>query len=312
MSDLEEKGLLFHPHTSAGRVPTDRAYRAYVDSLLQQPTGSGSDFDRQSTADYDRLAEGISIGSSAVEGILRRATQSLGALTQELGVALGPQLDRTVLQRADLVRLSSERVLVVLTLKGGAVRTIFLEARGDVPDFAVTEVARLLNERLAGHTLAEIRATLGARLRDSSERPADVGELLNIFIEEGDQLFDVSLGSESEAVLLGQASVLADQPEFASGEHLRKLLSLTDTPDQLAELLRRRSSPVGHVTPGITITIGIENADPRLDRFTLVTGEYRAGPCTGVIGVIGPTRMPYEKVIAMVSHTARLLTELLD
>ncbi len=312
MSDLEEKGLLFHPHTSAGRVPTDLAYRAYVDSLLQQPSVSGSEFDRHSTADYDRLAEGISLGSSAVEGILRRATQSLGMLTQELGVALGPQLDRTVLQRVDLVQLSSERLLVVLTLKGGAVRTIFLEARGELPDFAVTEVARLLNERLAGHTLGEIRATLGARLRDSSDRAADVGDLLNIFIEEGDQLFDVSLGSESESVLLGQASVLADQPEFASGEHLRKLLSLTDTRDQLADLLRRRSSPAGHVTPGITITIGIENADPRLDRFTLVTGEYRAGPCTGVIGVIGPTRMPYEKVIAMVSHTARLLTELLD
>lgn len=311
MSDLEEKGFLFHPHTSAGRVPTDRAYRAYVDSILRLPTASG-DFDRVGGADYDRLAEGISVGSSAVEGILRRAAMSLGLLTQELGIALGPQLDRTVLQRADLVRLSSERVLVVLTLKGGAVRTLFVEARGDVPDFAVAEVARLLNERLAGLTLSEIRATLGARLRDGSERSTEIGELLNIFIEEGDQLFEMSLGAESESVVLGQASVLAEQPEFASGEHLRQLLSLTDTREQLADLLRRRSSPAGHVTPGITITIGNENADPRLDRFTLVTGEYRAGPCTGVIGVIGPTRMPYEKVIAMVSHTARLLTELLD
>lgn len=312
MSDLEEKGYLFHPHTSAGRVPTDRAYRAYVDSLIQLPAGGGGDFDRKPGDDYDRLAEGISVGSTAVEGILRRAAQSLGLLTQELGIALGPQLDRTVLQRADLVRLSSERVLVVLTLKGGAVRTLFVEARGDVPDFAVAEVARLLNERLAGLTFAEIRSTLGARLRDGSDRAGEIGELLNIFVEEGDQLFDVSLGAESESVVLGQASLLAEQPEFASGEHLRRLLSLTDTREQLAALLRSRSSPVGHVTPGITITIGNENADPRLDRFTLVTGEYRAGPCTGVIGVIGPTRMPYEKVIAMVSHTARLLTELLD
>lgn len=313
MSDLEEKGLLFHPHTSAGRIPTDRAYRAYVDSLLKLPTAVGGDFDRTTGgADYDRLAEVISAGSTAVEGILRRAAQSLGMLTQELGVALGPQLDRTVMQRADLVRLSSDRLLVVLTLKGGAARTLFIEARGEVPDYAVAEVARVLNERLSGLTLSEIRASLGARLRDSTERGTDVGELLNIFIEEGEQLFEGSLGTEGESVVLGQASVLAEQPEFASGEHLRKLLSITDTRHELAELLRQRSNPGGHLEPGITITIGIENADPRLDRFTLVTGEYRAGPCTGVIGVIGPTRMPYEKVIAMVSHTARLLTELLD
>jgi heat-inducible transcriptional repressor len=80
----------------------------------------------------------------------------------------------------------------------------------------------------------------------------------------------------------------------------------------LGDLLRRRGASAGPVTPGITITIGNEHADPRLDRFTLVTSEYHAGPCTGVIGVIGPTRMPYDKVIALVSHTSRLLTELLD
>src|SRR5919107_768214 len=96
MSDLEEKGFLFHPHTSAGRVPTDKAYRAYVDALMHRaPSVAG--------AAYDRLAEEISAGSSAIEAILRRAAQSLGLLTQELGLALGPQMDQTVLQRIDLV-----------------------------------------------------------------------------------------------------------------------------------------------------------------------------------------------------------------
>lgn len=312
MSDLEEMGFLYHPHTSAGRIPTDKAYRAYVDSILRMAPAAGTELDRGDGSDYERLMEGISAGNLAVEAILRRAAQSLGLLTQELGIALGPQLEHSVLQRADLVRLASDRVLVVLTLRGGAVRTIFLEARGEVPDFAVADVARLLNERLAGLTLSEIRATYAERLRDAAERSPRSGELLNIFLEEGEQLFEPSLGAEGENVVLGQASVLAHKPEFASGERLRQLLSLTDTRDQLAELLRRRSTPAGHIEPGITITIGNENADPRLDRFTLVTGEYRAGPCVGVIGVIGPTRMPYEKVIAMVSHTARLLTELLD
>ena len=303
MSDLEEKGFLFHPHTSAGRVPTDKAYRLYVDVIMQRPRPTGG-------SEYDRLAEEISAGSSAVEAILRRAAQSLGVLTQELGVALGPQMDQTVLQRIDLVRLSSERMLVVLTLRSGAARTIFLEAQGQLADGAVAEVARLLNERLAGLTLAQIRATLADRLRDGTDR-GEVGQLLNIFVEEAEQLFDGQLAGD-ERVVLGQASLLAEQPEFASGAQLRQLLHLTETRQQLGELLRRRSAEAGQVSPGITITIGNEHADPRLDRFTLVTSEYRAGSCTGVIGVIGPTRMPYDKVIAMVSHTSRLLTELLD
>jgi heat-inducible transcriptional repressor len=303
MSDLEEKGFLFHPHTSAGRVPTDKAYRLYADAVLQRPASPNAPA-------FDRLAEEITAGSTAIEAILRRAAQSLGVLTQELGLAVGPKLDETVLERIDLVRLSSERVLVVLTLKGGSVRTLFLEAHGVVADRAVTEVTQLLNERLSGLTLAQIRTSLSSLLRDGSDR-GEVGQLLNIFVEEGEQLFDAQLG-DAPGVVLGQASLLAEQPEFASGEKLRQLLQLTETPSNLGELLRRRAAGAGGVRPGITITIGNEHEDPRFDRFTLVTGEYRAGSCTGVIGVIGPTRMPYEKVIAMVSHTSRLLTELLD
>ena len=310
MSDLEEKGFLFHPHTSAGRVPTDKAYRLYADAILRRPSTPNGQA-------YDRLAEEISAGSTAIEAILRRAAQSLGVLTQELGLAVGPKLDQTILRRIDLVRLSAERVLVVLTLDGGSVRTIFLEAQGEVADGAVADVARLLNERLAGRTLAEIRSSLSALLRDGADR-ADVGQLLNIFVAEREQLFEAGLG-DGEPVVLGQASVLAEQPEFASGEKLRQLLQLTEAPGNLGELLRRRGAPAGavpspdgKVSAGITITIGNEHADPRFDRFTLVTGEYRAGATTGLIGVIGPTRMPYEKVIAMVSHTSRLLTELLD
>ena len=108
-------------------------------------------------------------------------------------------------------------------------------------------------------------------------------------------------------VVLGHASLLADQPEFASGESMRRLIQLTETREHLGELLRKRSE-----TPGITITIGNEHDDPRLENFTVVTAEYHAGSLTGVIGVIGPTRMPYEKVISLVSHTSRLVTELLE
>ena len=297
MSDLEEKGLLYHPHTSAGRVPTDVAYRIYVDSLLPLP--------RKSMREHEQLSSQIAAGGSAVEAILRRAAQSLGVITQELGIALGPRLDDSILERLDLIRLSSERLLLALTLSGGAVRTIFVEARGEIADSALAEVTRVLNERIAGLTLREIRTTLGARLRDTDPTKG-ASELLNVFIEEGETLFDAAVQGGTD-VLLGQPSLLADQPEFSTVDNMRKLVELTETREHLGDLLRARSG-----TPGITITIGNENRDPKLENFTIVTAQYHSGSVAGVIGVIGPTRMPYDKVISLVTHTSRLLTDLLD
>ena len=299
MSDLEEKGFLFHPHTSAGRVPTDMAYRVYVDSLMR--VAPLQDTERA------RLVEQISHGGSAIEAILRRAAQSLGILAQELGVALGPRLDQAVLRRLELIRLTSERLLIVLTLEGGAVRTIFVEVKGEVADDALAEVSGVLNERLGGLTLREVRTSLAVRLRDTTTAALDSTELLNIFVEEGEQLFDLGRSTDDDHVVFGQASVLAEQPEFSSSESMRRLIALTETRQHLGELLRARSA-----SSGISITIGNEHGDPRLDSFTVVTAEYHAGSLTGIIGVIGPTRMPYDKVISLVTHTSQLITDMLE
>jgi heat-inducible transcriptional repressor len=302
MSDLEEKGFLSHPHTSAGRVPTDKAYRAYVDALLNSPAGAIV------VAERERLREDLSASHSTIETILRRAAQSLGVLTQELGVALGPRLDAAVLRQLELVRVGGDRLLLVLTLDAGLVRTVFVEVRGTLADVAVLEVTRVLNERLAGHTLRELRTSVAERLRDSQTVPV-AEELLNIFVQEGEQILDAAVPMVGGGVIVGQASVLAEQPEFSGANNLRRLLTLTEEPNRLADALRRKHS--GDKRAGVSITIGGEHGDPRLDQFTVVTAEYHAGALAGVIGVIGPTRMPYEKVIALVQHTSRLLSDLL-
>lgn len=296
MADLEEKGFLSHPHTSAGRVPTDKAYRVYVDSLMH--------IAELAPADRERLLGGIAQGSSAIESILHRTAQSIGVLTQELGVALGPRLDQIILQRLELVRVSSEKLLLVLTLQGGAVRTVFIEVRGEMADTVLVEVQLVLNERLAGMSLAEIRQSLGARLRDA-RTSTEGSDLLNIFVQEGNALFDLP-AARDESVVLGQASVLAEKPEFASSDAMRKLLTLTEKHTQLAALLRQRAQ-----AGGMSITIGSEHGDDLLGGLTVVTAEYRAGALSGVIGVIGPTRMPYEKVIAVVRHASQLVADVL-
>ena len=299
MSDLEEKGFLFHPHTSAGRIPTNKAYRAYVDELLGSPA-------IVATVERDRLAEALRESDSPIETILRRAAQSLGVLTQELGVAMGPRLTMSVLRRLDLVRVNSERLLMVLALEGGAVRTVFVEVAGSIAESALAEVTKVLNERLAGLTLEDIRTSLAIRLRDSISVP-DAQELLNIFVQEAETLFDEKLAPGEERVVFGQASVLAEQPEFAAADRMRRLIELTEQPQALADALKKRGE-----TSGISITIGTEHDDANLRDFTVVTAEYHAGSLAGIIGVIGPTRMPYEKVISLVNHTSQLLSELLD
>ena len=297
MSDLEEKGYLFHPHTSAGRIPTDKAYRVYVDELMRvRPLESVERF---------QLAQEISAGGSAIESILRRAAQSLGVLTQELGVALGPRMEQAVLERRELVRLTSEKLILVLSLRGGAVRTIFIEVPGEIADEALHEVQLVLNERLAGLSLGEIKISLGTRLRDATTAAGST-ELLNIFLQEGDSLFDLPVQDEGQAVVLGQASLLADQPEFATGDRMRRLIEMTETRAELAALLRSRSS-----AGGVSISIGSEHGSALPGGLTVVTAEYHAGSLSGVIGVIGPTRMSYEKVISLVTHTSSLVTDLL-
>ncbi len=299
MGDLEEKGYLYHPHTSAGRVPTQRAYRIFVDALMGQP--------QLTAAEADSLRDELAGGErSAVEEVVRRATQVLGLLTRELGIAIAPRLDRAILERLDLVAIAERELLLVLSLRAAGPRTIFVNVPTALPEEAVQAVAAMLNERLAGLSLQEIRTTLPARVRDSlPPGVAGATELLNVFIQSADEWFRVpAAGSDLH---LGRASVLALQPEFTSGERFKELIELTERRDLLEAVLGDRLG-----AEGLRVTIGDEHAAPQLSDFTVVTSEYRAGALGGVIGVIGPTRMPYERVIAFVESTSELMSDYLQ
>lgn len=294
MGELEAKGYLFHPHASAGRIPTDRAYRMYVDAMVPHTTPDAE------ICEHLELELSASLSS---DDLLARAAQVLGILTHELGVAVAPALEALVLERVDLVQVSSERLLLVLNLRSGTVRSIFVRLRGLIEQPDIDEVQRVLNERLGGLSLREVRSTFSDRLRDATTS-AEVGELLDIIVAEGDGLFD--LPEVREEVLLGSASVLTEQPEFATTEQMRTLLTLTERRGLLREALADRKRE------GLTITIGGEHLEPGLAGLTLVTSTYRRGGATGVIGVLGPTRMPYDKIVGLVEHTGRLIEGLIQ
>lgn len=295
MRDLEEKGLLFHPHTSAGRIPTDKAYRVYVDRLMQARA--------LSREEIRQLKERLEGTASRGERFIGRAVQALSVLTQELGVALAPSFEEGRLERLDLLAVAADRVLLVLTVQSAQVKTIFVDVPREVSSEALHDVASFLNERLAGLTLKEIRESFARRVLDSSVGSAGRKELLNIFVQSADRLFGTA--PQAEQVVLGTTSGLAAQPEFASGSGLRSLLTLTEERSRLAEALASRD-------PGLKITIGVENPIPSLSDFSLVTADYRLGSVHGTIGVMGPTRMPYEKVVSLVQYTSRMISEVLE
>ncbi|MCE2454902.1 MAG: heat-inducible transcription repressor HrcA [Gemmatimonadetes bacterium] len=299
MADLEEKGYLSHPHTSAGRVPTDLAYRFFVDSVMSPRRMSG-EAKRFIRSELDVA------GASAIERLIRQAVRAISLFSDELGVAVSPTLRDAVLERVDLIRVSSDKVMLVSTVTGGIARTLYAHLSVEIGSQALARIAQAMNERLSGLTLRELGLTLHDRMRDTHLGDPGAEELVNIFVQSGPDLFE-SPPLTGSTVMLGQASVLANQPEFARSEQLKGLISLTERRDVLARAMgghRRRG--------GLVVTIGGENDSEELSNFTLVTSEYRAGGLKGVIGVIGPTRMAYEKVVTIVDYTSTVMTTMLE
>src|SRR5690606_28782179 len=233
--------------------------RYYVDTLMQPI--------RISAAEQRRLRRQLAEdGQGPLERLIRRSIQVLGLVTGELGVAISPRLDEVVLEKLELALVSTEKVLLVLTLRSGVVRTVYVDLPGGVPAETLAAVNAVLNERLAGHTLSEIRRTLAERLRDAvKDEPAT--ELLNIFMQSAEDVLDPA-GLEGTELLLGRTSVLADQPEFSSGPRLRSLIELTEQQDLLTGVLSMREHDR---MP--RITIGAEHGEQKLSTLTLVTSE---------------------------------------
>lgn len=299
MADLEDKGFLTHPHTSAGRLPTDLAYRFYVDQLMAHGSVSSGQRAR---------IEQVLVGDESMtelEALVQRAARVLGLLTGELGLSVGPTIACAILRKLDLVAINSTKALLVLSLESGVVRTVYVDLPTSLPQETLEAVSRILNERLAGSTLTEIHETLVERLRDVHLTDRSAEALVNIFVESGPDIF--AWATRDADIHLGNASVLAEQPEFHSEERLKALMELTERRDLLASVLGERTG-----TEGPWITIGSEHGAPELAELTIITATYSVNSLHGVVGVIGPTRMPYDKVVALVDCTSSLVSNLVS
>ena len=290
MADLEEMGFIASPHTSAGRVPTARGYRFFVDTLLTiKPLD---------TVEISQL-EG-QLHAESTQKLVVSASQLLSDLTHFAGVVMTPR-HSAGFRHIEFLKLSDTRILLILVTPEGDVQNRILLTEKRFTPSELVEAANILNQHYAGLTFDEIRRRIREELKQLT---ADMTRLMSAALEAGSQ---AASESSEEVVISGESNLLDSQDLSSNMVNLRKLFELFDRRTGLLQLLE-----ISHRAQGVQIFIGGEAGVAPLDECSVVTAPYEVdGRIVGTVGVIGPTRMAYERVIPIVDITAKLLSTLL-
>lgn len=292
LAELEDRGYIAHPYTSAGRVPTDTGYRLYVDSLMEiDPIPV---IDRRA---IQKKAE----QAADTEELLWETSKILGKISRQLIVVTSPHIGSGVLEKIELVSLSSNRVLVVLTMKSKLVKTITLEVVSEIDRAKLDGIGRILNERLGGLTLREIRETFAYRIGDVDD--ADTG-LIRLFVYSRRRIFD-DLREHERLYISGTQSVIQQQ-EFEQPQEVRNMMEILDNEEIIVHVLEKCEERAA--TEGASVTIGSEHTDKRLRNYSVVVATYRVGDVLGTIGLIGPKRMHYARIVPLMDFAAQTLS----
>lgn len=291
LQDLEELGLVEQPHTSAGRRPTDEGYRFYVDYLLKP--------EKLSAREQKIIKEILLKQGRGINEMLGQTAKLLGDVTHQLGVSVAPKFESGRLKNIHLISLAEDRIMVVVVLKSGLARSLVLEVQAKIDDSELHAVEAVLNEKLAGLSLAEIRDSLSDRLESVSGH----GRLIKVVIDSRDKIWT---DNTPAGLHIAGADHLLTMPEFADREALGQLLKMLEDGKILHEFISSDEQE------GLLITIGKENRFDEIMKCSMVTATYRVGNVTGKIGIIGPTRMPYSKLVSVVEYTARSITEVVS
>ena len=295
MSDLEEMGYLVQPHTSAGRVPTDRGYRFYVDSLMAERPLEGDDFEMM------RRAVMAGNPDAGVDELLSRTVKLLAGFSSQVGVVLAPRFSHAVLKRLEFLHLSANRILALFVSQSGMVDHCILDLTEEFTASDLATMTNMVNDNFQGLTLPDIRRRVLQMMQEEKalydRLLARALDLSRRYLEQRDE--------GSEELLVDGTSNVVGEPDFADVERMKKLFRAFEDKNRLVELLNAcldqdRSQ----------VLIGSECLDPGFEDLTLITSPYRyREKPVGALGVIGPRRMPYDRLIAMVDSFSRFLTD---
>ncbi len=289
MADLEEMGFVASPHTSAGRVPTPRGYRLFVDTLLTVQH-----------IDETAAAQRMRLPVQQPQKLIANAAQMLSSLSQFAGVVQSPRRE-SVFQQIEFLRLSEKRILLVIVDPHGDVQNRLLLTEVDYSPAQLTQSANYLNQNFAGLSFDQVRARLTGELRQLRE---DMGSLMQAAVEAGSE----AMAEGDDMVIAGERNLLSVSDLSSNMSSLRQMFEMFEQKTGLMQLLDT-SSKAG----GVQIFIGGESNLVPMDEMSVVTAPYEVnGKIVGTLGVIGPTRMAYERVIPIVDITAKLLSNALS
>ena len=294
MQDLEERGLLTHPHTSAGRIPTERGLRLFVDGIMQTAAP-----DPRERMEIERQI----VRDQPIEDALAAASAALSGLSSCAGIVLAPK-QQLRLRQLNFVPLGSSRALAVLVGDDGSVENRIVSLDSGITPAALGEVSNFVNARLAGLTMDEAQARLRAEIRERKEAvDATVGEL----VASGLAAWSQDHARRPVLIVRGQANLI----DAAAAEDLERVRMLLDELEEAQEIARLLEG--ARDGPGCRIFIGSENRMFALSGSSVIAAPYRGsqGQVVGVVGVIGPTRLNYARVVPMVDFTAKALTRLM-
>ena len=295
MADLEDAGLLYAPHTSAGRLPTDLGLRLFVDGLLQ--LGDLSAAERQSIEAQCKLA-----GRNLPE-VLEQASEMLSGLSNCAGIVVAPKSERP-LKHLEFVPLGPGRALVVLVTEDGQVENRLIDLPMGLPASSLIEAGNFLSARLAGRTIGEARSEI---LREIEQQRAELDQLAARVVEAGLAVWTGGAGDGGALIVRGQSHLLDDVQGIADIERVRALFAALETREAFARLLGAAEN-----AGGIRIFIGAQSELFGVTGCSVVIAPYKGGRdrVVGAIGVIGPTRIDYARIIPMVDYTAKVIGRL--
>jgi heat-inducible transcriptional repressor len=298
LAQLEEMGFVWQPHTSAGRVPTDLGYRFYVDLLLEARRAS------KDAAGVEARLRQQAGDAPLIDDLLSSASHVLSAVSRHVGFAIAPPNAQAVFHRIEFVPLSGHRILVVLVARGNQVSQKTIDVGEQITQAELEKAANFLNIEFSGRTLEEVREGVLTRLRE--ERTL-YDQLLGLALRLASSSFATT---DQPMVSIDGTSSLLEEVVRASGLSMPALHALLTMVEEKQRLVRLLNEYIDG--PGLTVVIGTEHSDPGLRPFSLVASTYFDGRSTGLVGVIGPTRMRYSRTIDVVENAAKAVGKVLS
>ena len=293
MADLEESGFVNHPHTSAGRVPTDKGYRYYVDSLM--------DIDKLNNKEKGLIEESLSIVIDEADELVKITSRLLSSITKQIACVTYPNLESGILEKIQIISLTSTRILVVISIKSGLVKTITMELDTEMTESQFESVQLLLNEKLSGLSLSEIRKSFKERFLDADEKQKPI---IRLFVDSVDKLFKDDV--KSDRLIVTGAKNIIQQPEFEHPENFQSIIELIEDKDVIIHIMDKSTESK---KDEVYISIGSEHIEKKLKEYSFVSKEYKFGETSGTLGIIGPKRMEYSRIVAIVDYLAKVLSE---